>query len=174
MLIKGLLWCLYIMRIVMLWFCVTITNKQSCFFPSVHGLRLTCVMTQWHKESSALTRPCSWWPCLPACSAFWWAQVDSEAVSQPVGALASFWPFRRFPARPAVLSHHVDRFYVSSDRCPLPSPPGTRSLLSQAAGRGRAMSMRQTHIYERHVITGHVYCMYYTHKACHTSALYGQ
>lgn len=73
---------------------------------------------------------------------FWWVQVDLAAASQPAGALASFWPSRQSPARPAVPSRHGYRFYVSSDWCPLPSPPGTRSLWSQAAGRGSDESGR--------------------------------
>lgn len=71
------------------------------------------------------------------CSVFWWVQVDLEAASQQVGALASFWPFRQFLVRPGALFLHDDHLYASSGLCLLPSPPGNRSRLLQAAGRKR-------------------------------------
>lgn len=126
----------------------SLIRSHTYFESCVNNGSCSCITVSWLTPRTLLTRPCSWWPCLPECSEFWWVQVDLEAVSQPVGVLASFSPFRRSPARPAALSPHADRFYVSSDWCPPPSPPGPRSLRSQAAGKRKRSAfneLQQTH-----------------------------
>lgn len=87
-------------------------------------------------RQDSLTRLCSWWPCQPACSAFWWAQVGWGAASRPEGGPASSWPSLPSPGRAAALCPRLDRSCVSSGWCLLPSPPGSRSLPSQAREEG--------------------------------------